>query len=157
VTCSRIIPRQHKGFSKQESLKRNVLLIHHLTARRRTSWRLSVEAAGDVITSRPYTVLGQPRNVPQAPRKPVEGKHVQAPSMTRIVKALTDQGFATWTVHPGDGRQVQAGITPAGKAVFTEAREQRTTRLAQWMARLSEDDRLILRHARHSMQQLSAK
>lgn len=123
----------------------------------RTSRRLRIEATGDVITPGQYTVLAQLRNGPQTLRELAEREHVQAPSMTRIVNALTEQGFVTRTAHPVDGRQVQVGITPAGEDVLTEAREQRTAWLAQRVAGLGEEDRLILSRAAHLMQQLSAK
>ncbi|MBT2553967.1 MarR family winged helix-turn-helix transcriptional regulator [Arthrobacter sp. ISL-5] len=139
------------------SIRPDVLAIDLRTAVMRTSRRLRVEATGDVITPGQYTVLAQLRNGPQTLRELAEREHVQAPSMTRIVNALTDQGFATRTVHPGDGRQIQVGITPAGEDVLAEAREQRTAWLAQRVAGLSEEDRLILSRAAHIMQQLSAK
>jgi DNA-binding MarR family transcriptional regulator len=123
----------------------------------RTSRRLRVEATGDVITPGQYTVLAQLHHGPQTLRELAEREHVQGPSMTRIVNALTDQGFATRTVHPGDGRQIQVGITPAGEDVLAEARDQRNVWLAQRVAGLSEEDRLTLSRAAHIMQQLSAK
>lgn len=140
-----------------DSVRPDVLAIDLRTAVMRTSRRLRVEATGDVITPGQYTVLAQLRNGPQTLRELAEREHVQAPSMTRIVNALTDQGFATRTVHPGDGRQIQVSITPAGEVVFAEAREQRTAWLAQRVAGLGEEDRLILSRAAHIMQQLSAK
>lgn len=139
------------------SIRPDVLAIDLRTAVMRTSRRLRVEATGDVITPGQYTVLAQLRNGPQTLRELAEREHVQAPSMTRIVNALTDRGFATRTAHPGDGRQIQVGITPAGEDVLAEAREQRTAWLAQRVAGLSEEDRLILSRAAHIMQQLSAK
>ncbi|WP_345449273.1 MarR family transcriptional regulator [Arthrobacter gyeryongensis] len=123
----------------------------------RTSRRLRVEATGDVVTPGQYTVLAQLRYGPQTLRELAEREHVQAPSMTRIVNALTDQGFATRTAHPRDGRQIQVGITPAGEDVLAEAREQRNAWLAQRVAGLSEEDRLILSRAAHIMQRLSEK
>jgi DNA-binding MarR family transcriptional regulator len=140
-----------------DSIRPDVLAIDLRTAVMRTSRRLRVEATGDVITPGQYTVLAQLRIGPQTLRELAEREHVQAPSMTRIVNALTDQGFATRTVHPGDGRQIHVGITSAGEDVFAEAREQRTAWLAQRVAGLSEEDRLILSRAAHIMQQLSAK
>ena len=145
------------GHVPGDGIRPDVLAIDLRTAVMRTSRRLRVEATGDVITPGQYTVLAQLRNGPQTLRELAEREHVQAPSMTRIVNALTDQGFVTRTVHPGDGRQIQVGITPAGEVVFAEAREQRNAWLAQRVAGLSDEDRLILSRAAHIMQQLSAK
>jgi DNA-binding MarR family transcriptional regulator len=142
----------------RDSIKPDILAIDLRTAVMRTSRRLRVEATGDLITPGQYTVLAQLHGSgPQTLRELAEREHVQAPSMTRIVNALTEQGFVTRTAHPLDGRQVQVGITPAGVAVLTEARGQRTAWLAQRVAGLSVEDRQILSRAAHIMQQLSAK
>lgn len=142
----------------RDSIKPDILAIDLRTAVMRTSRRLRVEATGDVITPGQYTVLAQLNGTgPQTLRELAEREHVQAPSMTRIVNALTEQGFVTRTAHPTDGRQVQVGITPSGEDVLAEAREQRTAWLAQRVAGLSDEDRQILSRAACIMQQLSAK
>lgn len=142
----------------RDSITPDILAIDLRTAVMRTSRRLRVEATGDVITPGQYTVLAQLNGGgPQTLRALAEREHVQAPSMTRIVNALTEQGFVTRTAHPTDGRQVQVRITPAGEAVLAEARGQRTAWLAQRVAGLSDEDRRILSRAAHIMQQLSAK
>jgi DNA-binding MarR family transcriptional regulator len=136
----------------------DTLAIDLRTAVMRTSRRLRVEATGDVITPGQYTVLAQLHgNGPRTLRELAEREHVQAPSMTRIVNALADQGFVTRTAHPDDGRQVLVGITPAGRTVMQEARNQRTAWLAQRVAGLSDEDRLILSRAAHIMQEMSGK
>ena len=136
----------------------DILAIDLRTAVMRTSRRLRVEATGDVITPGQYTVLAQLNaNGPQTLRTLADREHVQAPSMTRIVNALTEQGFVTRTAHPNDGRQVQVGITPAGEAVLAEARGQRTAWLAQRVAGLSDEDRQILSRAAHIMQEMAGK
>jgi DNA-binding MarR family transcriptional regulator len=136
----------------------DTLAIDLRTAVMRTSRRLRVEATGDVITPGQYTVLALLNgNGPSTLRTLAESEHVQAPSMTRIVNALADQGFVTRTAHPDDGRQVQVDITAAGKDVLAEARSQRTAWLAQRVARLSEEDRAILSRAAHIMQEMSGR
>ena len=142
----------------RDSIKPDNLAIDLRTAVMRTSRRLRVEATGDVITPGQYTVLAQLNaNGPQTLRTLADREHVQAPSMTRIVNALTEQGFVTRTAHPNDGRQVHAGITQAGKAVLEEAREQRTAWLAQRVAGLNDEDRQILSRAAHIMQEMAGK
>ena len=141
----------------QDSIKPDILAIDLRTAVMRTSRRLRVEATGDVITPGQYTVLAQLNGGPQTLRELAEREHVQAPSMTRIINALTELGFVTRTAHPLDGRQVKVGITAAGEAILAEAREQRTAWLAHRVAGLSDEDRRILSRAARIMQQLSAK
>ena len=141
-----------------ESASPNNLAIDLRTAVMRTSRRLRVEATGDVITPGQYTVLAQLNgNGAQTLRTLAEREHVQAPSMTRIVNALADQGFVSRAANPDDGRQVHVDITDAGRAVLAEARNQRTAWLAQRVAGLSEEDRLVLSRAAHIMQEMSGK
>ena len=77
--------------------------------------------------------------------------------MTRIVNALTEQGFVSRSPHPEDGRQIQVRITPAGETVLAEARSQRTAWLAHRVAGLSDEDRLVLSRAARIMQEMSAR
>jgi DNA-binding MarR family transcriptional regulator len=140
-----------------DGIRPDILAIELRTAVMRTSRRLRIEATGDVITPGQYTVLAHLRVSSQTLRELAEREHVQAPSMTRIVNALTDQGFVSRSAHPDDGRQILVWITPAGEEVLNEARSQRTAWLAQRVAVLSEGDRLTLSRAAHIMQELSAK
>ena len=135
----------------------DLVAIDLRTAVMRTSRRLRIEATGDVITPGQYTVLAHLSAGSQTLRELAEREHVQAPSMTRIVNALTDQGFVSRQAHPGDGRQVQVSITQAGREALAEARSQRTAWLAQRVAGLSEEDRLTLSRAALIMQEMSAK
>lgn len=134
------------------------LAIDLRTAVMRTSRRLRVEATGEIITPGQYTVLALLNgNGPSTLRALADSEHVQAPSMTRIVNALADQGFVSRAANPDDGRQVRVEITDAGRAVLAEARNQRTAWLAQRVAGLSEEDRQILGRAAHIMQEMSGK
>lgn len=136
----------------------DTLAIDLRTAVMRTSRRLRVEATGEVITPGQYTVLALLNgNGPSTLRALADSEHVQAPSMTRIVNALADQGFVARSAHPDDGRQVRVDITDAGKDVLAEARNQRTAWLAQRVAGLSEEDRLILCRAARIMQEMSGR
>lgn len=140
-----------------DSIEPDTLAIDLRTAVMRTSRRLRIEATGDVITPGQYTVLAHLRTESATLRELAEREHVQAPSMTRIVNALTEQGFVSRSPRPEDGRQVQIAITPAGETVLAEARSQRTAWLAQRVAGLSDEDRLTLSRAAHIMQEMSAK
>jgi DNA-binding MarR family transcriptional regulator len=149
---------QTKNQATAEPTAPDALAIDLRTAVMRTSRRLRVEATGDVITPGQYTVLALLHGSgPSTLRALAESEHVQAPSMTRIVNALADQGFVTRSAHPDDGRQVRVDITDAGMQVLAEARSQRTAWLAHRVAGLSEEDRLILSRAARIMQEMSGK
>ncbi|WP_457948658.1 MarR family winged helix-turn-helix transcriptional regulator [Pseudarthrobacter sp. alpha12b] len=136
----------------------DTLAIDLRTAVMRTSRRLRVEATGETITPGQYTVLALLNGSgPSTLRALAKSEHVQAPSMTRIVNALADQGFVTRSANPDDGRQVRVDITDAGRTVLEEARSQRTAWLAQRVAGLSEEDRLTLSRAASIMQEMSGK
>lgn len=81
----------------------------------RTSRRVRLEATGEVITTGQYTVLAYPVDGPQTLRELAEREHAQAPSMTRIVNALDEQGFVSRASRPEHGRQIEPIITFAGK------------------------------------------
>jgi DNA-binding MarR family transcriptional regulator len=140
-----------------DGIQPDTLAIDLRTAVMRTSRRLRIEATGDVITPGQYTVLAHLHTESQTLRELAEREHVQAPSMTRIVNALTEHGFVSRSPHPADGRQIQIAITHAGEEVLAEARSQRTAWLAQRVAGLSDEDRLTLSRAAHIMQEMSAR
>ncbi|HEY1156981.1 MAG TPA: MarR family transcriptional regulator [Arthrobacter sp.] len=149
---------QTKNAAAADPAAPDTLAIDLRTAVMRTSRRLRVEATGDAITPGQYTVLALLNGSgPSTLRDLAQSEHVQAPSMTRIVNALADQGFVTRSADPDDGRQVRVDITDAGRTVLAEARSQRTAWLAQRVAGLSEEDRLILSRAARIMQEMSGK
>jgi DNA-binding MarR family transcriptional regulator len=146
-----------KDQASGDGIQPDALAIELRTAVMRTSRRLRIEATGDVITPGQYTVLAHLHTESQTLRELAEREHVQAPSMTRIVNALTEQGFVSRSPDPADGRQIQIAITAAGEDVLAEARSQRTAWLAQRVAGLSEEDRLTLSQAARIMQEMSAR
>ncbi|GGH96377.1 MarR family winged helix-turn-helix transcriptional regulator [Arthrobacter liuii] len=151
-------PTQTKNQATADPTAPDTLAIDLRTAVMRTSRRLRVEATGEIITPGQYTVLALLNGSgPSTLRALAESEHVQAPSMTRIVNALAEQGFVTRSANPDDGRQVRVDITGAGRTVLEEARGQRTAWLAQRVAGLSEEDRLTLSRAARIMQEMSGK
>lgn len=151
-------PTQTQNQATADPTAPDTLAIDLRTAVMRTSRRLRVEATGEIITPGQYTVLALLNGSgPSTLRALAESEHVQAPSMTRIVNALADQGFVTRAANPDDGRQVRVEITGAGRKVLAEARSQRTAWLAQRVAGLSEEDRLTLSRAARIMQEMSGK
>jgi DNA-binding MarR family transcriptional regulator len=61
-------------------------------------------------------------------------QQVKAPTMTRLVAALEDQGLVTRGADPGDGRAVKLSATRRGRALMLAARQRRLDRLAGALA-----------------------
>src|SRR4249919_3041619 len=57
-------------------------------------------------------------------------QQVRAPTMTRIVHALEEEGLVAREADPHDGRRVRLRATAKGKRVLWRGREQRVERLA---------------------------
>lgn len=123
----------------------------------RTSRRLRIDASGHSISAGQYSVLVALSGGPQTLGRLAARENVQAPSMTRIVKALQDKGYAERQAHPDDGRQVLIGITSAGAAALDEARGQRTAWLSRRVAELGDKDRDVLARAASLLQGMSAQ
>src|SRR3954468_8880111 len=100
--------------SPEEALRPDALAVELRIAVMRTSRRLRTEASGDVIPPGQYAVLASLTGGPRTLRELAEREQVQAPSMTRIVNCLVEQGFTAREPHPEDGRQVLVRLTTAG-------------------------------------------
>jgi DNA-binding MarR family transcriptional regulator len=148
---------QSRPAESGEALRPDVLAVELRIAVMRTSRRLRTEASGDVIPAGQYAVLAFLTGGPRTLRELAEREQVQAPSMTRIVNGLVEQGYVAREPHPADGRQVLVRITGPGEAVLADARGHRTAWLAQRLAEFDDDDRRILSRAAHLMQELSAR
>ena len=67
-------------------------------------------------------------------------EQVRAPTMTRIVRGLEDEGLIEREADPDDGRRVLVRATAKGKRVLWRARERRVERLAELLGRLPPED-----------------
>lgn len=146
-----------QSLSAEEALAPDVLAAELRVAVMRTSRRLRTEASGEVLPPGQYAVLAYLAGGPRTLRELADREQVQAPSMTRIVNGLVEQGLVAREPHPGDGRQVLVRMTRAGEAVLAEARSHRTAWLARRLAEFSDEDRRILSRAAHLMQEMSAR
>jgi DNA-binding MarR family transcriptional regulator len=140
-----------------ESLEPDQLAVELRIAVMRTSRRLRTEASGDIIPAGQYAVLAYLHGGPRTLRALAEREQVQAPSMTRIVNGLAEQGYVVREPHPDDGRQVLVRITETGEALLADARSCRTAWLAQRLAEFADDDRRILGRAAQLLQEMSAR
>jgi DNA-binding MarR family transcriptional regulator len=66
---------------------------------------------------------------------------VSAPTMSNTVSALVERGWLTRTQAEDDRRKVMIELTPEGKRVLEEVRQQSEARVAELLAPLSPDER----------------
>ena len=66
---------------------------------------------------------------------------VSAPTMSRVLAALDEQGLVIRTPDPNDARGVQIVLSDAGAAKLAEVRSHRTALVARRLGRLDVDER----------------
>jgi DNA-binding MarR family transcriptional regulator len=66
---------------------------------------------------------------------------VTAPTMSRVLAALDEQGLVIRTPDPNDARGVRIVLSDEGAARLAEVRSHRTALVARRLARLDEDER----------------
>ncbi|XVV04377.1 MarR family winged helix-turn-helix transcriptional regulator [Actinosynnema sp. CA-248983] len=84
---------------------------------------------------------------PLTPGELAAKEGVQPPSMTRVIAALEEYGFATRRPHPTDGRQAIVELTEAGLAYIDEEVSAREAWLDKRLAELTPDERAVLSRA----------
>lgn len=87
------------------------------------------------------------RDGPMSPGALAEREHVQPPSMTRTLNALTALGLVDRASHPSDGRQVVVSLSAAGAAEVRETRRRRDAWLAERLDGFTEQERATLAEA----------
>ena len=81
---------------------------------------------------------------------------VQPPSMTKVLANLEERGLVRRDAHPGDRRQAIMSITPAGIELLDSERRSRDAWLSQHLARLTPDERQLLRDVVPVLDKLAA-
>lgn len=74
-------------------------------------------------------------------------ERVQPPSMTKVIASLEDRGLVRRDVHPSDRRSAIISITAEGHALLDSERRQRDAWLSKRLARLTPEERAIVRQA----------
>ncbi len=72
-------------------------------------------------------------------------ERVQPPSMSKVLANLEERGLIRRAPHPTDRRQAIIAITDAGVALLDAERRSRDAWLSQRLARLTPDERALLR------------
>jgi DNA-binding MarR family transcriptional regulator len=72
-------------------------------------------------------------------------ERVQPPSMTKVLVGLEEKGLVRRDAHPTDRRQAIIALTDAGVELLDSERRQRDAWLSQRLARLTPEERALLR------------
>ncbi|QQQ76922.1 MarR family transcriptional regulator [Saccharothrix sp. 6-C] len=84
---------------------------------------------------------------PLTPGELAAREGVQPPSMTRVIAALEEYGFATRRPHPTDGRQAIVELSETGLSYINEEVSAREAWLDKRLAELTPEERGVLSRA----------
>ena len=104
-------------------------------------------SGGAVLPPHQVSVLGKLETQVRTPRELADIECVSAPSMTRTVNALVDQGYVRRESDPDDGRQVRLQITPAGRKKLAGIRRSRDEWVHARIRNISDEECDVLRQA----------
>ena len=81
-------------------------------------------------------------------------EEVSAPSMTRTVNGLVEQGLVARSADPNDGRRQHLELTPSGREMIERTRASRDDWMVQRLQGLSTDELRVLREATDILQRV---
>ncbi len=121
----------------------------------RVNRRLRRERQSDLSASQ-LSLMGMLReHGPGTPSDLAKGECVSAPSITRMLKGLTERGLVTKTAHPHDGRQVLISLSTEGETTLDVERRRRDAWLHEEIAQLDARERAVLREASSILNRLA--
>lgn len=122
----------------------------------RISRRVRFESDHEVAPHQ-FSVLSRIEDGPLTPRTLADIEKVSAPSMTRTVGCLVEDGLAERAAHPDDGRQVLVTITAQGREVLRATRARRDAWMVARVAELSAQERATLVDAAKILAEIAAR
>lgn len=113
----------------------------------RLNRRLRQERHSELTPSQ-LSVLGTLVSLgPTSPSAVAARERVSAPSVTRTINCLAEEGYVVREPHPDDGRQVVVTVSERGREVLGEERQRRDAWLHQRLKQLGPRERGLLREA----------
>ena len=85
------------------------------------------------------------KNGPMSAGELAAQERVQPPSMTKVLANLEERGLVRREAHPSDRRQAIIAITDAGNELLESERRSRDLWLTQQLAKLTSEERALLR------------
>lgn len=122
----------------------------------RISRRIRFEGA-DEIAPHQLSVLARLEGGPLTPRALADIEKVSAPSMTRTVGCLADEGLVERHDDPDDGRRVLVELTADGRAALLEIRRQRGRWMSERVQELTGDEQATLTDAAEILTRIAAR
>ncbi|WP_298748988.1 MarR family transcriptional regulator [uncultured Serinicoccus sp.] len=110
--------------------------------------------ADNTIAPHHFSVLVRLHEQPRTLGELAAIEQVSAPSMSRSVAQLADQGYVVRSPDADDGRLVRLSLTGEGREVVEREREHRDAWMAARLEGLSEQDRALLRRATDLVEQI---
>ena len=117
------------------------LAIHLLRRLRREDTKVGL--TGPRLSALSVIVLGGPITLGEL----AAAEQVKPPTMTRLVRALEDEGLVRRESDPRDGRVVRLSATSKGESLLHAGRARRVRRLATPIGELTTSERETLREA----------
>lgn len=122
----------------------------------RISRRVRFESTGEVAPHQ-FSVLARLEDGPLTPRALADIEKVSAPSMTRTVGCLADDGLVERHDDPDDGRRILVELTADGRATLERTRRRRDRWMAERVGELTDREQATLRTASEILARIAAR
>lgn len=122
----------------------------------RIARRVRFESASSVAPHQ-FSVLVRLSEGPSTPKELATIERVSAPSMTRTVSGLVEQGLVSRADDPSDGRQVILSLTAEGRALVRATKRAREGWMALRLKGLSDDEIDTLARAADILERIAAR
>jgi len=122
----------------------------------RISRRVRFESTGEVAPHQ-FSVLARLEDGPLTPRALADIEKVSAPSMTRTVGCLADDGLVERHDDPDDGRRILVELTADGRATLERTRHRRDRWMAERVGELTDREQATLVAASEILARIAAR
>ena len=122
----------------------------------RISRRVRFEST-DEIAPHQFSVLSRLEDGPLTPRALADIEKVSAPSMTRTVGCLAEDGFVERHDDPDDGRRILVELTAAGRDFLMTIRRQRGRWMSERVSELTSEEQAVLVTASEILGRIAAR
>lgn len=143
------------GSSGERSLETVALRLHSAAIRLLRRLRTADVEAGMTparLSALSVLVLGGAASLSEL----AAAEQVSAPTMSRLVAALEEEGLVTRRPDPEDGRAVRIEATRQGRRVLETGRSRRVARLVGLMSRLEREEVEVLARSAGLLEELLA-